>query len=150
MLRYGLGTQLSLNCLPLTAGFCVRYRLRSVFSVFKLLVRLCSWYAEHCTIKSRFLFSAHSASERCYFTKKFYNTARGVTHQKDVGLPWSTRGRLIGASLSSRTGVTAPAFKLRTYNIQTARAYGDTVQREGNANEPSSLVCTTCTEVLGF
>jgi len=34
--------------------------------------------------------------------------------------------------------------------MQTARAYGDSVQRKRNANEPSSLVCTTCTEVPEF
>ena len=53
-------------------------------------------------------------------------------------------------SLSSRTGVTASAFKLRTHNMQTTRAYGDPVQRKRNANEPSSLICMKCTEVPEF
>jgi len=34
--------------------------------------------------------------------------------------------------------------------MQTTRAYGDSVQRKRNANEPSSRVCTTRTEVPAF
>jgi len=75
-LRYGLGTQLSLNCLSFTVGFCVRYRLRSVLGVFKLTgLRFFILVSGTLYDKGRFPFGAHSVSERCYCTKKFYNNA---------------------------------------------------------------------------
>jgi len=85
-LLYGLDTQLSLNCLSFTVGFCVRYRLRSVLGVFKLNEFRFSFLVSGTLYdKGRFPFRAHSVSERCYCTKKFYNNARGVSLQKDVG-----------------------------------------------------------------
>ena len=80
IMRYGLGTRLSLNCLSFTVGFCVRYILRSVLGVFKLtVVRFIFLVSGTLYDKGRFPFSAHSVSERCYYRKKFYNNARGVS-----------------------------------------------------------------------
>jgi hypothetical protein len=86
MLRKGLGTQLSLNGLSFTSGFYVRNSLISVLSVFKLTVfRFIFLVSRTLYDKGRFTFSAHAISERCCSTEKFYNNARGVSWQKDVG-----------------------------------------------------------------
>jgi len=80
ILRYGLGTQLSLNCLSFTVRFWVRYTLLSVAGLFKpAAVRFLLLVSGTLYNKGRFPFSAHSVSERCYCTKKFYNNARGVS-----------------------------------------------------------------------